>query len=86
MAKYDEYSQREIEFTVKHLMQLEGGTITHVGVAVEDFNEGISDKPMWEVLPVLTVTKDDKTYQVVVLQDPEGNGPGWLDIDEVPSA
>lgn len=85
MPKYDKNTQLEIDYLIDRLGHIEGGTITHVGVAVEDWNEGISDTPWWQVLPVLTVTMPDGLkYQCVVLQDPEGNGPGHLDIDLMP--
>jgi hypothetical protein len=81
MPKYDDYTQSDMDFTTRHLKQLEGGTITDVGVAVEDFNEGTGLPGDWQVLPVLVVEdKVGQQYQVVVLRDAEGNGPGWLDI------
>ena len=82
MPKYDKNTQRSIDYMVEHLKPLEGATITHVGVAVENF--GSDDNPWWEVIPVLTVeTPLGSQYQVAVLQDPEGNGPGWIDINEI---
>lgn len=84
MPDYPDNTKQEADAIVKYLLPIEGGTITQVGVAIEDFNEGIDDATAWwEVIPILIITaKDGTTYQAAVLQDPEGNGPGWLDINK----
>lgn len=81
MPDWDAHTQRDADWTVEHLRRIEGGTVTKVGVAIENMNEGLDAKPWWEVFPILLITMPDGTkYQCAVLQDPEGNGPGHFDI------
>ena len=58
----------------RHYQQIVGGTVTGIAWDVESFGEPT---------PVLMVKlPSGRTLQCAVLCDPEGNGPGFLDIAE----
>lgn len=64
----------------KHLSKLLGGTITEI--VCDDFDETLEE--YGEPLYALIVTMPSgKQLQVTILQDPEGNGAGFLDIIEL---
>ena len=69
-------SEQQENYYRKHLEQVKGGEI--VGIIVSD--EG-DEEPYCGFLVRLP---NKKYYQVVALRDPEGNGPGHLDIFNVP--
>ncbi len=71
MSKPNKYAQACLD---RLLPELVGLTIT--GGAVDDTGE------FWGL--TMEGTKDGKTVNkvVFVLCDPEGNGPGWLEINE----
>jgi hypothetical protein len=61
----------------RHYQQLVGGTVTEIAWDVESFGEAT---------PVLKVLlPSGRVLQCVVLCDPEGNGPGFLDIADWPA-
>ena len=60
---------------LKHLHQVNGGTIRRVGVA-----HGETSSELWQLL---LIQKGDTYFQVQVSQDHEGNGPGHLFIDNI---
>ena len=65
------------EWLMKHLKPLVGATITRV--EAEPDPEGFSEP--W---PVLYVKLADGTQKALVIQrDPEGNGPGHVEFDDV---
>ena len=67
--------EKEKEFYEKHLSVLKGGQVIDTAAIVED------DFGYSEVYSVLLIkAPDGSIYQVEVLRDPEGNGPGFLDI------
>lgn len=68
-------SKKKPDHLVEHLMSLQGGTI--LGVAVTTDDVGAHDR-----IAALIVEKDGKKMNCWILRDPEGNGPGWLDIEE----
>lgn len=58
----------------RHYQQIVGGCVTGIAWDVESFGEPV---------PVLMVKlPSGRTLQCAVLCDPEGNGPGFLDIAE----
>jgi len=58
----------------RHYQQIVGGRVTGIAWDVESFGEPV---------PVLMVKlPSGRTLQCAVLCDPEGNGPGFLDIVE----
>ena len=62
------------EYMKEYMSVLKGAHIVEATVLDEEFTD--------EVIPVLLVkTPEGKFYQVDVLMDPEGNGPGHLDIN-----
>jgi len=62
------------DHTLNHLVSLIGGRITSVETA-GDGRRG--------TMYGLTVVKDSGEEVICwILRDPEGNGPGWLDIEE----
>ena len=61
----------ELKAFVKHAQQLVGHTIT--AVLVDPDNEAYG----------FSATQGRSIKQVVVLMDPEGNGPGFLDISDI---
>lgn len=60
---------------INHYKQLIGHTITEFHV---DSNDDYI-----EPFPILVTEYKGKKYQVVVCQDPEGNGGGFLDINPI---
>lgn len=70
--------EKDKKYVQDYLAPLVGGTIIAYGAVVED------DLGWPEVWPVLRVKlKNGKTVELVVSQDPEGNGPGHLFVEEV---
>lgn len=60
----------------KHLIPLVGGTVERVCVSQDDENS----EPycgLWIKM------RSGKTFQVVALMDPEGNGPGHMEVLDV---
>ena len=49
-----------------------------VGFEIVEFKMDGEGRDAW---PVYTVKKGDETYQMVVSRDPEGNGPGFVFIE-----
>ena len=71
-----ERTKREIEYWDKALKPLVGSKVV--------FAQGCDEHG--EVWPAIEVeTLDGKRFQVVASRDSEGNGPGWLYVDEVPA-
>ena len=63
-----------LDYMKEHMSVLKGAQIVETTAIEEDFDN--------EVVPVLLVkTPEGKFYQIDVLMDPEGNGPGHLDIN-----
>jgi hypothetical protein len=63
------------DYTFEHLEQLIGFTVTRIVKAEDDeYTEGSYG---------LVLEKDGKKKQAWIDQDPEGNGPGHLDIEDV---
>jgi hypothetical protein len=62
--------KKDVEYFAEDAEVLVGGMV--VGIIVDTDNEFFG----------LAVRKNDKKYHVWVLQDPEGNGTGFLDIEE----
>ena len=61
----------------RHYQQLVGGTVMEIVWDVESFGEAT---------PVLKIRlPDGRPLQCVVLCDPEGNGPGYLGIEDWPT-
>lgn len=67
MSNDAEYS---IDLINKHLV---GSTITGA----------VRDKDDFDTFFGLRVEKDGKEFGVWINQDAEGNGPGWIDIQEI---
>lgn len=58
----------------RHYQQIVGGRVTGIAWDVESFSEPV---------PVLIVRlPSGRTLECATLCDPEGNGPGFLDIEE----
>ena len=75
------YLEDEKQGYIDHMKRIEGGKILEATAVIEvDENNG----GYGEVFPVLLVKgTNGRTYQVEILCDPEGNGPGHPDIHEI---
>ena len=62
---------------VKHLMPLVGATITSL---IVDEGDSPHDEPYYGF--AFTTKKGTLSYQCMILSDPEGNGPGHLEISK----
>lgn len=60
---------------IDHLMSLQGGTVLGVAVTTDD----VSDH---DRTAALIIEVKGKKYNCWIMRDPEGNGPGWLDIED----
>lgn len=69
----------ELVYLTKHYRQLQGLVVT--GFEIE------RDEEFDEIWPTLVLSSEDgkRTVKVTVSQDPEGNGPGYLFVEEVKS-
>ena len=61
----------------QHYQQIVGATIT--GLAVDDTNNDFGD----DIWALKLTTKDGRAAMAWIMADPEGNGPGFLAIDDV---
>ena len=67
-------AQMEMKYLDEQLSALVGCKI--VGVQIE-YNDGDGLGEAW---PVLVLERHGRTWALVVQRDPEGNGPGHLDL------
>ena len=65
--------EKEREFLTGYYSQLVGGSIKEFILKQDE------DGSQW---PTFIIEVQDKTYTVEVSQDPEGNGPGFLTLDD----
>lgn len=63
----------EITYLHEQLLPLRGGKIIDTTIATDELG----------VWPVLVVKTDTYTLEVLVMRDPEGNGPGTLSIQQI---
>lgn len=73
------------DFNIEHLSRLRGGAICNVIVdrtAVAEFGQ-----PLYGLQVIIPATsgQPERSMHVWILCDPEGNGPGFLEIEEVQS-
>jgi len=73
ISPQEQRKQKEREFLTGYYSQLVGGSIN--GFILTQDEEG----NQW---PTFTIAVGDKTYTIEVSQDPEGNGPGFLFLDD----
>lgn len=64
---------------MNQLEEIVGGLIVQAGD--EDVDFGFTTEQMRRT-PTLFISKGTKVFQVVILQDYEGNGPGAADVTE----
>ena len=72
----EKFQSNEERYWNARLKPLVGAEVIAAGVAKDD------DGECW---PMLAVSKNGKVFQVIGSRDDEGNGPGALDVHEIPS-
>jgi len=67
-----DHSKLVDDYNIQHLMPLVGGVVTQI--LIDDVPE------LGETCYGLRIKKDGRNYDCFIMCDPEGNGPGHLEI------